>query len=211
MHAELYVLLLSTHRNSVPLTSCYLLLLTEVNCTFSRPTQAEELDQLSSSEMMGMLKFGAAAIFRGGNREPTDGELDAICDRARGADDAAVGALRGGQAADAASCFASEQPPTDAELAAIIDRSRTSNTTLGGVRAVGLVPRTRHFCRRTAFVRTLDASCRLTAPLRIADASRRLTMIVDSPHLSSPRTRLAASLHLSEALDASHRASLHYG
>ena len=49
-----------------------------------------------------MIKFGASAVFTGGNREPTDAELDAIIDRSRGADDG-VGALRGGKQLDAAS------------------------------------------------------------------------------------------------------------
>ena len=35
------------------------------------------------AEVLGMIKFGAAAIFRGGNREPSDAELDAAPDDIR--------------------------------------------------------------------------------------------------------------------------------
>ena len=62
---------------------------------------------------MGMIKFGAAAVFAGGNREPTDAELDAIIDRSRGATDG-KGALAGGKQIDAATMEATgfENAPT---------------------------------------------------------------------------------------------------
>ena len=75
-----------------------------------------KLEALSSGEVLSMIKFGAAAIFRGGNREPSDAELDAIVDRARGADDGAVGALKGGQSADAASFDATAAPVDTREI-----------------------------------------------------------------------------------------------
>jgi hypothetical protein len=53
-----------------------------------------------------MIKFGASAVFAGGNREPTDVELDAIIDRTRGATDG-TGALEGGKQLDAATMEAS--------------------------------------------------------------------------------------------------------
>ena len=53
-----------------------------------------------------MIKFGAAAVFAGGNREPNDAELDAIIDRSRSATDGS-GALAGGKQIDAATMEAS--------------------------------------------------------------------------------------------------------
>ena len=41
------------------------------------------MEKLSSGEVLSMIKFGAAAVFAGGNREPTDQELAAIIDRSR--------------------------------------------------------------------------------------------------------------------------------
>eukprot|EP00966_Prymnesium_polylepis_P101434 2349272-Prymnesium_polylepis.1 len=72
-----------------------------------------KLERLSGAEVMGMIKFGAAAVFAGGNREPTDAELDAIIDRTRTASDG-TGALEGGKQLDAASMEASgfESAPT---------------------------------------------------------------------------------------------------
>ena len=54
-----------------------------------------------------MIKFGAAAVFAGDNREPTEAELDAIIDRCRTGADGAVGALAGGKQLDAATMQAS--------------------------------------------------------------------------------------------------------
>ena len=67
----------------------------------------DELEKLSGAEVMSMIKFGAAAVFAGGNREPNDAELDAIIDRTRTGKDDAVGALAGGKQLDAASMEAS--------------------------------------------------------------------------------------------------------
>ena len=65
-----------------------------------------------------MIKFGAAAVFAGDNREPTEAELDAIIDRCRTGADGAVGALAGGKQQDAATMQA-----TFAESAPVSTRS----------------------------------------------------------------------------------------
>ncbi|KAL3914427.1 MAG: hypothetical protein SGPRY_007629, partial [Prymnesium sp.] len=59
-------------------------------------TNGGETTKLSGVELLSMIQFGAAAVFAGGNREPTDEELDAICDRSRKKEDG-LGALNGGQ------------------------------------------------------------------------------------------------------------------
>ena len=76
-------------------------------------TDEEELDKMSGAEVLSMIKFGAAAVFAGTNREPTDAELDAIIDRSRTGTDVAVGALTGGKQLDAATMQAtfSESAP----------------------------------------------------------------------------------------------------
>ena len=37
----------------------------------------DDLEKLSGAEVLSMIRFGAAAVFAGGNREPNDAELDA--------------------------------------------------------------------------------------------------------------------------------------
>lgn len=68
------------------------------------------VEKLSGSEVLSMIRFGAEAVFAGGNREPTDAELDRLLDRTRTADDADGGALRGGAQLDAASFDATSAP-----------------------------------------------------------------------------------------------------
>jgi len=58
--------------------------------------QSEQLDQLSSSEMMGMLKFGAQCCFSS-SEAPTDAELDTIIDRSRKESDSIGGIIGGTQ------------------------------------------------------------------------------------------------------------------
>jgi len=78
--------------------------------TVNRGADAGEgMSKLSGAEVMAMIQFGAAAVFAGGNREPTDAELDRIIDRTRGKDDG-EGALSGGRMSDAASFNASSAP-----------------------------------------------------------------------------------------------------
>ena len=79
----------------------------------------DELEKLSGAEVMSMIKFGAAAVFAGGNREPTDAELDAIIDRTRTGKEDAVGGLAGGKQLDAASMeanFADSAPVSTRQL-----------------------------------------------------------------------------------------------
>eukprot|EP00966_Prymnesium_polylepis_P213073 4934712-Prymnesium_polylepis.1 len=72
-------------------------------------TDGDELTKLSGAEVMAMIRFGAAAVFAGGNREPTDAELEAICDRSRGENDG-EGALSGGQQKNASDFDATSAP-----------------------------------------------------------------------------------------------------
>ena len=72
--------------------------------------EGEAAEKLSGAEVLAMIKFGAASVFAGGNREPTDAELEAIIDRTRTGDETvggegggARGGLVGGTQLDAAS------------------------------------------------------------------------------------------------------------
>ena len=59
-------------------------------------------DELSVSETISMLKFGAACIFQGaGDEPPTDAEIDAIIDRTR-TDSDSLGGIVGGKQSNAA-------------------------------------------------------------------------------------------------------------
>lgn len=68
------------------------------------------MESSSGWQVLSMIRFGAAAVFAGGNREPTDAELEQLIDRTRTADDKGDGALRGGAQLDAASFDATAAP-----------------------------------------------------------------------------------------------------
>ena len=42
-----------------------------------------EVDKLSGSEVLAMIKFGAESVFAGGNREPPDAELERLVPEVR--------------------------------------------------------------------------------------------------------------------------------
>ena len=81
-------------------------------------SEEEEMGKLDGNEVLSMLKFGAASMFRGEtNREPTDEELDKIIDRSRtGELGEATGALHGGLQADCDTFDATEAFVSTREL-----------------------------------------------------------------------------------------------
>ena len=67
------------------------------------PNAQQQIEQLTSSEMLSMLRFGAQCCFGGGGGDlPSPEQLDAIIDRTRSANDSVGDFIAGGQQRSAA-------------------------------------------------------------------------------------------------------------